>query len=242
MRRYEAYLQVDLDRLARAPDDLSALRVFYRCFHRNALQRDERGPSGLERLLDASDQATRQAEAHLKARVSHNEGIMARLCMGLVAATGQETFSEAERDAIYRDATYLLYRLLFILYAEARGLLPVTHPAYQAASLRALVQTAHDYKRDGIPDPKATTLWQRLQRLCRAIYDSDPDLGIPAYNGGLFDDADKPHLRQGHVSDAHLTVALCDLAYMPGDNASGQPIDYRDLSVRHLGNIYEGMI
>ncbi|TEU16947.1 MAG: hypothetical protein E3J21_09550, partial [Anaerolineales bacterium] len=244
LRRYEAYLQVDLGELAQDPSDLSALRIFYRCFHRSVFERNERGESGLERLLAASDRATKQAEDHLKARVSHNEGIMAQLCLGFVQATGRDSFTEAERDAIYRDATYLLYRILFILYAEARELLPVNNPAYRDVSLTELTKTAYDYKLRGMPDGQATTLWERLKRLCTAIYESDEPLGIPAYNGGLFDDADKPQLRKGHITDAHLTEALFDLAYRSGSDTSDgyQSIDYRDLSVRHLGSLYEGMI
>jgi hypothetical protein len=241
LRRYEAYVQVDLDELVQDPSDLSALRVFYRCFRRSAFGRDEQGASGLERLLAASGRATQQAEDHLKARVSHNEGIMAQLCLGLVEATGKSRFTEAERDAIYQDATYLLYRMLFILYAEARGLLPMDNPAYRAASLGRLVETVYEYELQGMPDPQATTLWEQLKRLCGAIYESDAALGIPAYNGGLFDDADKPHLRAGHIADAYLSQALFDLAYQPAADGY-QLIDYRDLSVRHLGSIYEGMI
>lgn len=244
LRRYEAYLQVDLEELVRDPGDLSALRVFYHCFHRSAFERDAGGRSGLDRLLDESNHATKKAEDHLKACVSANEGVMARLCLGLVEATGQDHFTAEERDAIFQDATFLLYRLLFVLYAEARGLLPMDNPAYQQASLNSLVETAHTYKLQGIPDPQATTLWLRLKRLCNAIYESDPELGIPAYNGGLFDDGDKPHLCEGAIVDGHLTQALFDLAYQPdGDVEDGyRRIDFRDLSVRHLGSIYEGMI
>jgi len=252
LRRYEHYLEIDLEGLARS-DDPTPLRLFYTLFHRSAFspspcEGEGRVGVGLDRLAAGSERATRRAEDHLKARVSHNEGIMAQLCLGLVRADGTthggRRYTEAERDAIYRDATYLLYRMLFILYAEARGLLPVEEPAYRAVSLAELVQTARDYKLRGMPDPQATTLWERLRRLSNAIYESDLELGIPAYDGGLFDDADKPYLREGHIADAYLTEALFDLAYMPDKvpGTSCRPIDYRDLSVRHLGSLYEGMI
>jgi len=243
LRRYEHYVEVDLDQLARSHDP-TPLRLFYAFFHRSSFIADADGKSGLDRLVDASEQATKSAEDHLKARVSHNEGIMAQLCLGLVRADGRSRYTEAERDAVYRDATYLLYRVLFILYAEARGLLPMDNPAYRAVSLTESVQTVCDYKLQGMPDPQATTLWDRLKRLCIAIYESDPGLCIPAYNGGLFDDADKPYLRRGHIADAYLTEALFDLTYQPGSDAPDGywPIDYRDLSVRHLGSLYEGMI
>lgn len=257
LRRYEHYVEVDLDELARS-DDPTPLRLFHALFHRSAFtpthpslsQGEGTEGIGLDRLVQASVQATKVAEDHLKARVSHNEGIMAQLCLGLVRADERARYTEVERDAIYRDATYLLYRILFILYAEARGLLPVNNPAYGAVSLAELVKTAQDYKLRGMPDPQATTLWERLKQLCDAIYESDPALGIPAYNGGLFDDADKPCLRDGHIADMYLSQALFDLAYMPdqGPATSEAPgtsyraIDYRDLSVRHLGSLYEGMI
>jgi len=60
---------------------------------------------------------------------------MAQLCIGLVQAIdpdGAKIFHRTQRDAIYRDATYLLYRLLFILYAEARRLLPMERADYRA--------------------------------------------------------------------------------------------------------------
>lgn len=243
LRRYEAYLQVDLDRLALSADP-GPLRLFYACFHRQAFDPFPNDKAGLERLYEASEKATETAEHHLKARVSNQDGIMAQLCRGLIAATGRLKFTDEDRDQIYQDATYLLYRMLFILHAEARDLLPMSHPDYAAASLTALVATARSYQSDGLPEPHGTGLWDRLKRLCTAIYESDPGLDIPAYNGGLFDDADKPYLRSGHIADQYLAPALCDLGCLPDATLPNayRCVDYRDLSVRHLGNLYEGMI
>lgn len=250
LQRYEQYLEADLDELARSGDPV-ALRLLHAFFHCNAFtptqlssSKESKETAGLDALTTASTKATKAVEDHLKARVSHNEGIMAQFCLGLVRADGRDRYAEAERDAIYRDATYLLYRILFVLHAEARSLLPMDNPSYQAASLSTLIQTSYAYQRQGMPDPQATTLWKRLKALCAAIYDSDPALGIPAYNGGLFDDADKPYLRDGQIADAYLTPALFDLAYMPDSHSPDgyRAIDYRDLSVRHLGSLYEGMI
>lgn len=240
LRRYEAYVQIDVGQLARGVQDPSALRVFFRCFFRTAFVKGPDGQSGLERLLAASDHATEQAEKHLKARISDGEGIMAQLCMGLVRSTGKSSFTEAERDAIYRDATALLYRMLFLLYAEARGLLPIENAKYAANSMGQLVNLAHNY-RVNLGDPDGQTLWTILKRLCNAIYESDPELGIPAYNGGLFDDSDHPYLRNGFIADQYLWQAIFDLAFLPDTNGNGR-INYRDLSVRHLGSLYEGMI
>lgn len=79
LRRYEHYLEVNLDALA-SSDNPGPLRVLYTCFHRHAfapsrlsLYEGEGWVGGsLDRLLDASGRATRAAEQHLKAQVSHN--------------------------------------------------------------------------------------------------------------------------------------------------------------------------
>lgn len=240
LRRYEAYVQIDVGQLARGASDPSALRVFFRCFHRSAFETVD-DKTGLEKLLEASDHATDKAEKHLNERVSGTDGIMAQLCLGLVRSTGKSRFTEEERDAIYRDATTLLYRILFLLYAESRELLPIDNPKYAQVSMASLVEAARIGQQRGLNRPQATGLWERLKRLSNAIYESDPDLDIPAYNGGLFDDDDHPYLRDGYIADQYLSRALYDLAFIPNGNEI-QAIDYRDLSVRHLGSLYEGMI
>ena len=240
LRRYEAYVQIDVGQLARGASDPSALRVFFRCFHRSSFEISD-NKTGMAKLLEASDHATERAEKHLNERVSGTDGIMAQLSLGLVRSTGKSRFSEEERDAIYRDATTLLYRMLFLLYAESRQLLPIDNPKYAEVSMASLVEMAMLGQQPGLDRPQDTNIWDRLKRLSNAIYESDPDLDIPAYNGGLFDDDDHPYLRDGTIADQYLSRALYDLAFLPNGNDI-QAIDYQDLSVRHLGSLYEGMI
>lgn len=241
LRRYEAYVQIDVGQLARGASDPSALRVFFRCFFRTAFVQDGNGKTGIEKLLEASDHATEKAERHLKERVSGTDGIMAQLCLGLVRSTGKSKFTDEEREAIYRDATTLLYRMLFLLYAESRSLLPIENPSYAAVSILHLMEAAKEGQQRGLDQPQATRLWSSLKRLSNAIYESDPNLDIPAYNGGLFDDDDHPYLRDGFIADQFLSRALFDLAFLQ-NGSDIRSIDYRDLSVRHLGSLYEGMI
>ena len=257
LRRYEAFLEIDLYHLLSGEDDQMAAYLFYRLLRlEDSLERDdESGKSKLDALLEQSTKATEATERYLKTCVSDRletpggaDGIMAQLCMGLVHAIDPQrtrSFTEQERDAIYRDATYLLYRLLFILYAEARNLLPVDRPGYQAVSLESLINEAVELRRS--PQKAAghpTSLWAQIITLFNAIQYSDEYLGIPAYNGGLFEDKDKPYLRDYAVENKFLAEALCELAFLPDPKGERPPerIDYRDLSVRHLGSLYEGMI
>ena len=257
LRRYEAFLEVDLFHLLSGEDDPMAAYLFHRLLRfEGSLEHDETtGKNKLDAFVAQSVKATEATERYLKSSVSDNlntpgdaDGIMAHLCMGLVHAIDPQrtrSFTAQERDAIYRDATYLLYRLLFILYAEARGLLPVERTDYQAVSLHSIIEEATELRLD--PHKLAEhpiRLWTQLGTLFNAIQYSDEYLGVPPYNGGLFDNKDKPHLRDYAIENRFLAQALYELAFLPDpkDERLAEPIDYRDLSVRHLGSLYEGMI
>lgn len=257
LRCYEAYLEIELKTLVQArkpsPDLNLAAYLFYTIFRlEDSLDADGKG---LDALLERSLHAAERTEHYLKQAVCDSldapgggDGIMAHLCMGLVQAVDPEqkrVFTEEERSSIYRDATYLLYRLLFIFYAEARGLLPVENENYRQVSLDSLVTEAvnlHDYPEQATTRP--TRLWNGLKALFNFIDIGDVSLNIAQFDGGLFDDKERPYLSQYKIDNIYLAAALRELAYEIDQNTTSEPlrIDYRDLSVRHLGSLYEGMI
>lgn len=257
LRRYEAYLEVDLLSLLQGEEDPLAAYLFYRLFRlEDSFELDEAtGQSRLESFLEQSDTATEETEDYLKITVSDyldmpggGDGILGQLCMGLVNAIdpgGTKKFTDEERADVYRDATYLLYRLLFILYAEARNLLPMDREDYRKVSLERIIDEARGLRANPQRvDRISKSLWKQLQTLFDAIYYSDEYLGIPAYNGGLFENHNRPYLQSVELANAYLAEALYQLAYMPDPKGKNNPerIDYCDLSVRHLGSLYEGMI
>lgn len=166
---------------------------------------------------------------------------------------------------VYEATLTLLYRLLFLLYAEARDLLPIREGPYREASLRKIKEEIAD--KGGIAEsevadrlrkaysPKEHALYDRLGRLCRAMDKGDASLNVPIYNGGLFitdpaqgDDRSREQriarfLAEHKVPDQHLALAIDRLARDPDDRThSLVSIDYKSLAVRHLGSIYEGLL
>lgn len=257
LRKYEAFLEIDLIDLLNGQDDRLAAYLFHHIVRlEDSLEKDEStGKNKLDAFLEQSIQATDATEKYLKTSVSDNlntpgggDGIMAQLCMGLVHAidpSGTRAFTDAERDEIYRNATYLLYRLLFIFYAEARNLLPMDREDYRAISLNRLVEDAYAvHLNPGNNAIQQTNLWDQLNTLFNAIQYSDEYMGIPPYNGGLFENDDKAYLKDYKIANRFLAEALVELAYLSDPKGETKPelIDYRDLSVRHLGSLYEGMI
>ncbi|MBS3909268.1 MAG: hypothetical protein KGZ93_06535 [Actinobacteria bacterium] len=257
LRKYESFLEIDLIDLLKGQDDRLAAYLFHHIVRlEDSLEKDEStGKNKLDAFFEQSIQATEATEKYLKTSVSDNlntpgggDGIMAQLCMGLVHAidpSGTRAFTDAERDEIYRNATYLLYRLLFIFYAESRNLLPMDREDYQAISLNRLVEDAYAvHLNPGNNAIQQTNLWDQLNTLFNAIQYSDEYMGIPPYNGGLFENDDKVYLKECKIANRFLAEALVELAYLsdPNDETDPERIDYRDLSVRHLGSLYEGMI
>ena len=144
-------------------------------------------------------------------------------------------------NEIYRNAIYLLYRILFLFYAEFRELLPTHDVNYQRISFASIVEEARFQQQSGMENPDAFSLWKRLTYLFVVVDDGDELVGVRPYNGGLFSDREKPYLKDHKIANVYLAPALFELGYIQG-KTSVTPIDYSDLSVRHLGTLYEGLL
>ncbi|MFL5805186.1 MAG: Eco57I restriction-modification methylase domain-containing protein [Roseiflexaceae bacterium] len=141
---------------------------------------------------------------------------------------------------IYDHSLIVLYRLLFILYAEARELLPLrTSATYREEySLDTIKREIARRRVAGVAVlPTTAQRWAKLKDLFQIINEGSPPLQVATFNGGLFDPAKHPFLEQYTVGDARLMEAIDMLA-----RVGGEFVDYRDLAERHLGTIYEGLL
>jgi hypothetical protein len=159
-------------------------RTFVLVFRREAFE--QTGPSGAT-FLDTALAEGRRYEERITAALS--EAVFTRVFRPLVQTIAAHDPQRKPQDAKWQQqvkdaALILLYRLLFLLYAEDRDLLPVRHPGYAGYALRRLrqdVATAHD---EGRPlSGTATRFWTALVDLFKAIAEGDTDLGLPPYNG-----------------------------------------------------------
>ena len=143
-----------------------------------------------------------------------------------------------------REATLiLLYRLLFILYAEDRNLLPVRDTRYDDYALREKVRSDVGKRKDrnDVFSSSAARYWSAVDDLCRAIDKGDPSIGLPPYNGGLFQRERTPLLADIRLDDSVMAMAIDALSFE--QNPDGRRyINYRDLGVQQLGSIYERLL
>ena len=140
-------------------------------------------------------------------------------------------------------ALILLYRLLFILYAEDRNLLPVRSTGYDDYALREKVRgdVGRRKDHDDVFSASAASYWSAIDDLCRAIDQGDASIGLPPYNGGLFDRDRTPLL--GYIRlDDQIMADVIDALSFEQTSYGRRYINYRDLGVQQLGSIYERLL
>lgn len=227
----------------------------------------------LDTIAEGSRQYAKQLGERLKQRIF--ETIFPHLAQGFLEdrrrrlGVKRQPTDEELHDAFEATLT-LLYRLLFLLYAESRDLLPIREAPYRQASLTRIKEEIAENA--GIAETEAgarlakaysateTTLYDRLLRLCAAMDRGDPSLNVPTYNGGLFVTNFPPpppgegrgegreqriarFLAEHKVPNRFLAPAIDRLARDPDDKTLALVfIDYKSLEVRHLGSIYEGLL
>ena len=143
-----------------------------------------------------------------------------------------------------RDAALVvLYRLLFILYAEDRDLLPVRDERYDDYGLRDKVRGDVGRRKDrgDAFSETAARYWSAIDDLCRAVDAGDPSIGLPPYDGGLFDRESAPLLSRIRLGDRVMADVIDALSFEAGSEGR-RYINYRDLSVQQLGSIYERLL
>ena len=189
------------------------------------------------------------------------------LLQGFAAAAerdGRSLLREAldlGQDHVYGGLLTVLLRLVFLLYAEDRGLLPADHLHYaEHLSVFGLHdQLVRDH--GAFPDTLSRRFgaWPRLITLFRAVYlgARHGDFHLPARRGRLFDPASYPFLegwgpagaapirlaeeraavRVPLVDDECIFRALGKLVYF-----EGQRLSYRALDVEQIGSVYEALM
>ena len=87
----------------------------------------------------------------------------------------------------------------------------------------------------------AARYWSAFDDLCRAIDKGDESIGLPPYNGGLFDRQLTPLLEEIRLGDAVMADVIDALSFEQ-INGRRHYINYRDLGVQQLGSIYERLL
>ena len=237
--RLTGYFGVDLGSVLKSGDE-DTLRIFYLLFRRDAFTPQE-GVTAT--FIDSAIDEGRRYEEQVAQDLSGV--VFGQVFPALINEIARQT--DADLTEVRDAALIFLYRLLFVLYAEDRGLLPVNDSRYADYGLRLRVRDDVARKiRDG--NTFSTTFanyYDRLSSLFRAIDVGDASIGLPPYNGGLFAAESAPLLVAVSLSDAVVAPIVYELSHTDVGRLEEGPrrfVNYRDMSVQQLGSIYERLL
>ncbi len=204
--------------------------------------------TAIEALRQALDSSATEPLAALDALVAgserHRSAVSRSLQLGVARALDALTddFTSrrrrpVSRDAAVPDALTVIYRVLFLLFAEARGLVPDWHPVYRESytieSLRPIVESGG----------RGAGLWHALQAIARLAHRGCKagTLTVVPFNGRLFSPAAAPLAESLAVDDRTVRdVLLAVTTDRAGDRRAR--ISYADLGVEQLGAVYEHVL
>ena len=174
-----ACLEVDLCSLLDSRDT-EAFRYFAVLFSASALAPGPEGPSLLDRALDGSRAQAVAVGEQLRRQVFSAVPLVAQGLLGDDERTPQN-FAKA-----FDNALVVLYRLLFCLHAEDRGLLPLDSVHYRAYSLRQQrSEVARDVDAGRVFSSRSDDLFNDLRALFRIVDRGDDALGVNVQRGTL---------------------------------------------------------
>jgi hypothetical protein len=231
---------------------ISAGRVFSRRFVEfdlDAAADEERTARALWAVMSASafgQSPSSQviARSLVEASDRHGEAVCRSLKSGVLEASEQVMGALLARPGCYRAADAfeqsltIVYRILFLFFAEARSLVPTWHPIYRDSyGLERLCRAAMDRS--------ATGIWDALRAISRLAHAGcrAGDLRVTPFNGRLFAPARTPLAERLDLNDEAARRSLVALSTRPAvDGESRERIAYRDLGVEQLGAVYETLL
>ncbi len=139
---------------------------------------------------------------------------------------------------VFEQSLTIVYRLLFLLFAEARGLVPSWHPVYRDSySVETL--------RDVALSKRSRGLWDALRAIARLAHAGcrAGTLTVTAFNGRLFAPARTPLAERRGLDDEAARRAIVAVSTRSAEDGEGRErISYRDLGVEQLGAVYETLL
>ncbi len=200
----------------------------------------------IKSILEESKRFAANIADRLRERIY--EVVVPQLAMGIAKAQNLAAPSKDDIALTYEMALTVLFRLLFVAYAEDRDLLPFKgNEAYRRRSLKQKAVELARAASNLTPISSGDHHWVETTQLWLAVSRGNKEWGVPAYDGTIFS-RDESISKAGaalanlSLSNASFEVALRGLLLTDAEDTPYAPVDFRALSVREFGTIYEGLL
>ena len=234
---FETFIEINIESYIKTREidfSISLLENFIN--QKNLIINKQTQKSDLDIFLENSDLEINKIEKELKSKM---EDILSGIGLGFKEAIGKENFTSEESKELYNNSITVLYRTLFIIYAEAKNLLPIEEEEYKLLSFNKMIEDI-----EFEDENNNTNLWEKMERLFSYIDKGyiGRDITIEAYNGGLFNNKNRKYLGKYFISNKNWVKVLKKIAFYERGNKLVERIEFKDLSTRSFGTLYEGIL
>ena len=189
------------------------------------------GRADIDLFFDEGRRYATDLEVGLSTEIMRADGIFIDIVKGVLDHNRRKTFSTDELEEAKQISLKIMYRIWFLAYAESRDLLPTRDVKYNSISLQKIHSRLDSYE----SEPNDTKCWSDLLKLFAGIRNGSPKHNLPQYDGELF--SHNISIDGNQIKNRFIVDALRGLL-----EKDGEAIDYANLSVRHLGNIFETLM
>ena len=237
--RHSTFYEINLEPLLASRDD-SRFKYFYNFFNKKAfLKHSASEQSFLDVIFENGEFYATAVEDNLKTKLFR---VVEGICLGFAADS--KKLEDTQLKEIYHHSLYYLFRLMFILNCESKGVLNVGRvDDYFEYSLRKLCAEIKAQLTSGkSASSTAYKTYNAIIELFNLLKNGDQVMKVPAFGSEVFASGDPKFYENNRISDSLLNSALLELACEETDEGELQFIDYKRLSVEHLGSLFEGLL
>ena len=253
-----AYVRFDLEELF-SEASVGANRNYYALFYLLASKEVLAGDSQIvlmDKIAEESFKNTYEVTKDLKEGVINAVELLANEAIYYKRQVLHQEFDETDEAfaaEVKDDCLNIIYRLLFVFYAEARpeiGILPMDDEAYAKGYsldiLRELEQTPlkSDYSRNSYFFHDS--LWKLFTLIATGYNDNDIEhrsFTVKKIDSPLFDDEKLKRLKDVKYRNKVWQEIICSLSLSKEQNRRSRGrISYANLGVNQLGSVYESLL
>jgi hypothetical protein len=242
-----AWIDADLERIF-TEERYADFAALWLLVHETRFGREGQPVSecALENWRHAGREEGTRAREHLRGGV---EDALIALGQGFLSHPANQALRASLQNGVLTTKDYfnqllrLVYRLIFLLTVEERGLL---HPAETSDAVKALYAEGYGLRRLRERSLKRSAhdrfadLWEALKIVFRGVAAGEPRLGLPAL-AGLFAASQCPALNAAGLENRWLLLAVFKLAWLRDDGALAR-VNWRDMGPEELGSVYESLL
>lgn len=241
--KHTTYYEIDLEKILSAmdkEDGYERFKYFYNFFRVEAFVNDARlsDRSFLDFVFDDGKFYSQRVENNLQERVYK---VVDSICKGFLETYTNPT--EQELKEVYEYSMYYLFKLMFVLNCESKGLLEVNkQDDYYDFSLRKMCMDIKEQFEAGKTWSGQPKTYNHINDLFTLLKAGDSKIGVHGFGEEPFEIGSEEFYSKHKISDEHLNHALLELSCDYDEEDNLQFIDYKILSPDHIGSLFEGLL